>query len=49
MANLIAENIYSQVDEEGQQNTLMSEMIDQKPEVKQLQQRQYKLLKRIHL
>ena len=30
MANLIAENIYSQVDEEGQLYTLMSEIIDHK-------------------
>ena len=30
MANLIAENMYSQVDEEGQLYTLMSEIIDHK-------------------
>ena len=30
MVNLIAENMYSQVDEEGQLYTLMSEIIDHK-------------------
>ena len=36
MANLIAENMYSQVDEEGQQYTLMSEIIDHKSDGKAL-------------
>ena len=36
MANLIAENMYSQVDEEGQQYTLMSEIIDHKSDRKAL-------------
>ena len=36
MANLIAENMYSQVDEEGQQYTLMSEIIDHKTDGKAL-------------
>ena len=36
MANLLAENMYSQVDEEGQQYTLMSEIIDHKSNGKAL-------------
>ena len=36
MANLIAENMYSQVSEEGQQYTLMSEIIDHKADVRAL-------------
>jgi hypothetical protein len=36
MANLIAENMHSQVDEEGQQYTLMSEIMDHKSDGKAL-------------
>ena len=36
MANQKAENMYSQVDEEGQQYTLMSEIIDHKTDGKAL-------------
>ena len=36
MANLIEENMYSQVDEEGQQYTLMSEIIDHQSDGKAL-------------
>ena len=36
MANLIAENMYSQVDQEGQQYTLMSEIINHKSDGKAL-------------
>jgi hypothetical protein len=36
MANMIAENMNSQVDEEGQQYTLMSEIIDHKSDGKAL-------------
>ena len=36
MANLIAENMYSQVDEEGQQYTLLNEIIDHKSDGKAL-------------